>query len=64
MQEENLALPLEFAIDRVPNNAFVIAADNRLDRKPIERRRLNRGHIFYSNEGQVERARNRCGRKR
>ena len=42
VQEINLALPLELAVDRVADDALVVAADDRLDRQAIERRRLDR----------------------
>ena len=64
VQEENLALALEFAIDRVANDPLVVTADHGLDRQPIERRRLDRRHVFHADERQVKRARNRRGRKR
>ena len=46
MQKINLALALELAIDRVANDALVVTANHRLDRQPIERRRLDRRHVF------------------
>ena len=47
VQEKNLTLALELAIDRVANDAFVVATNDRLDRKPIERWRLDRRHVFH-----------------
>ena len=64
MQEINLALPLELAIDRVADDALVVTADHRLDRQAIERRRLDRGHVFHADQRQIKRARNRRGGKR
>ena len=42
VQEIDLALAFELAIDRVANDPLVVAADDRLDRQPIERRRFDR----------------------
>ena len=62
MQEEDLSLALQLAFDGVANDAFVITADHRLDRQPVERRRFDRGHVLHADERKVERARNRSGR--
>ena len=40
------------------------AAHDRFDRQPIERRRLDRGHVFHAHQRKIERARNRRGGKR
>ena len=64
VQEIDLALALEFAIDRVADDPFVVAADDRLDREPIERRRLDRRHVFHADEREIKRARDRRGGKR
>ena len=64
VQEIDLALPLELAIDRVADDALVVTADDRLDREAIERRRLDGGHVFRAHEREVKRARDRRGGKR
>ena len=64
VQEIDLALPFQLAIDRVANDALVVAANNRFDRQPIERRRLDRRHVFHADERKIKRARNRRRRKR
>ena len=50
VQKENLTLALELVIDRIANNPFVVTAYRCLDGQPIERRRLDRGHVFDSDE--------------
>src|SRR5205823_3163265 len=57
MQEENLTLPLEFAIDRVANEPLIVPGHDRFHRQAIQRRSLNRGHVFYADERKVKRAR-------
>src|SRR5207244_5169799 len=64
VQKINLTLTFELAIDRVPNNPLVVAADDCFHRQTIERRRLDGGHVFHADEGEIKRARNRRGRKR
>ena len=64
VQEVNLALPLELAIDRVANDSLVVSANDRLDRQAIERRRFDRGHVFHAHERKIKRARNRRGGER
>ena len=64
VQEIDLALALELAIDRVADDALVVTADDRLDRQAIERRRLDRGHVFHAHEREIKRARDRRGGKR
>src|SRR5690242_4245460 len=63
MQKINLALPFQLAIDCVANDSFVVNADNSFERQTIERRRFNRRHVFYADEGEIKCARNRRGRK-
>ena len=64
VQKVNLTLALELAIDRVADDALVVAANHRLDRKPIEWRRLDCRHVFHPDEREVKRARNRRRRER
>ena len=64
VQKINLTLPFELAIDRVPDNSFVVTADDCFHRQPVERRRLDGGHIFRADKGKVERPRNWRRRKR
>ena len=64
VQEENLALAFKLPIDRIANDALIVTADHCLDGKPIERRRLNRGHVFHSDQRQIERTRDRSGGER
>ena len=63
MQKINLPLPFQLAVDRIPDDPFVITADDRFHRQTIERRRFDRGHIFHSDKREIERARNWGGRK-
>src|SRR5713226_8965245 len=64
MQKEDLALPLQFTIDCVANDPLIIGGDHRLHGQSVERRGLNRGHVFYAYKRKVERARNRRGGER
>ena len=64
VQKVNLALAFKLAIDCVANNSLVVTANDRFDRQPIERRRFNRRHVFRTDEREIERARDRRGRKR
>ena len=64
VEEINLALALQFAVDRIADNALVVTADDRFDRQTIERRRLDRGHVFHADEREIKRARNRRGGER
>ena len=64
VQEINLTLALELALDGVADDALVVTADDRLDREAIERRRLDRRHVFHADERQIKRARDRRGGKR
>ncbi len=64
VQKENLTLPLQLAIDRVANDSLIVTADDRFDRQTIERRRLNRGHVFHADEREIKRARDWRRRKR
>ena len=50
VQKENLTLPLELALDRIANDPLVVTAHDRFNRETIERRRLNRRHVFYSDQ--------------
>src|SRR5207302_10668182 len=63
VQKINLALSLQFAIDRIANDTFVVAADDCLHGQTIERRRFNGGHIFHADEREIKSAGNRRGRK-
>ena len=64
MQEEHLALPLQLALDRVADDAFVVRADERLDRDAVQRCGLDGAHVLRAHEREVERARDRRGRER
>ena len=64
MQEENLTLPLEFAIDRVANEPLIVPGHDRFHRQAIQWRGLNRGHVFYADERKVKRARDWRGGQR
>ncbi len=46
VQEIDLPLAFELAVDRVANDALVVAADDGLDREAVERRGLDRRHVF------------------
>ena len=46
VQKIDLTLALELAIDRIADDALVVPANDRLNREPVERRRLDRRHIF------------------
>ena len=64
VQKENLALPLQFAIDRIANDPLVVGGHHRLHRQTVKWRGLNRGHVFYAHQRKVERARDwRCGKR-
>src|SRR5260370_11599408 len=64
MQKINLTLTFELTIDRVPDNSFVVTADDRFYRQTVERWRLDRRHVFDADERKIKRARNWRGRKR
>src|SRR5207244_9454341 len=64
MQKINLTLTFELTIDRVPDNSFVVTADDRFHRQTVERWRLDRRHVFDADERKIKRARNWRGRKR
>src|SRR5271165_3602692 len=64
MEEVNLPVAMEFTLNRVANDSFVVAANHRLYRKPVRRRRLNDGHVLCANERQIECSRNRGSGKR
>src|SRR5205807_2412854 len=63
VQKINLALALELAVDRVANDPLIVAAHDCLNRETIERRRLDRGHVFHADERKIKRARDRRGRE-
>src|SRR5207237_10632927 len=63
MQKINLTLTLQLTIDRVPDNSFVVTADNRFHRQTVERWRLDRRHVFDADERKIKCARNWRGRK-
>ena len=64
VQEENLTLALQFTIDGIANNSFIISGDHCLDGQPVEWRRFDRGHVLHTHQGQVKSARNRRGGER
>jgi len=47
VQEVNLALAFQLAIDCVADDALVVPTNDGLDREAIERRRFDRRHVFY-----------------
>ena len=63
-RKEDLALPFQFAIDRVANDPLIVRRHDRFDRQAIGRRRLDRGHVFHAHQRKIKRARNRRGGKR
>src|SRR4029077_2988524 len=64
VQEEYLALPFEFAINRCANESLIISRHYRFHGQTVEGRSLDRGHIFYAHQRQIQGARNRCSRER
>ena len=64
VQKKYLPLPFQFAIDRVANDPLIVSRHDGFDGQTIERRRLDRGHVFRADERKIKRARNRRGGKR
>src|SRR5205814_7536201 len=64
VQEEYLTLPFELAIDRRANQPLIVSRHHCFYRQAVERRSLDRGHIFYAHKRKIESARNRRGRER
>ena len=48
VQEKNLALSFEFAIDRVANDSFIVTTNDCFDRKPVLRWRFDCRHVFHT----------------
>src|SRR5439155_21109767 len=64
VQKENLALPLQLAIDRIANTPLVVGGHHGLHWQTVKWRGLNRRHVFYAHQRKVERARDwRCGKR-
>src|ERR1700761_2024481 len=63
MQEVDLPLPGELALNRVANDPFVVWTNQRIDWNAIQRRRLDRAHVLRAHQRQVKRSGNRRGGK-
>ena len=57
VQEVDLALPVQLPADRFPDQVVAELRHVGLDRQPLLRRRLDRAHVAYARQRQVERAR-------
>src|SRR5206468_4835244 len=64
MEKINLSLAVELAVNGVANNAFVVAADDGFDWEPVQRRGLDRRHVFNADQGKIERTRDWSGGER
>src|SRR5439155_1035132 len=62
--KKHLPLPFQLAVDRSANDSFIVGRHHCFYRQTVERRGLNRGHVFYAYERKIESARNRRGRER
>ena len=54
MQEIDLSLALEFALNGVPDNPFVVAADNRFSWDSIGWRSFNHRHVPGPHQGEIK----------
>src|SRR5438067_4222600 len=64
VQKKHLPLPFQLAVDRSANDSFIVGRHHCFYWQTVERRGLNRGHVFYAYERKIESARNRRGRER
>ena len=64
MEKVDLPFAMDFPLNRVANDSFVVTANDCFDREPIGWRRLDDRHILCADERKVERSRNRRRRKR
>ena len=64
VEEEDLAAALQFALDGIADDAFVVGADMGSDRHAIGRGGFDRAHVARTHERHVERARDGRGAKR
>ena len=63
MDEEHLATALQLALERLLDDRLAEAADDRLDREPIQRRGLDHRHVPHAGERHVEGSRDGRGRE-
>ena len=64
VQKINLSAARKFSVDGVADHAFVVAADDGLDRLTVRRRGFDHRHVPRAHEREVKRARNWRGRER
>ena len=63
VQEVDLAPSGQLALDRITDEPFVIAADDRLDRYAVGRRCFDRAHVTRPEQGKIKRAGDGGGRE-
>src|ERR1017187_7426545 len=64
VEEVNLAAAIEFALDGLFDEPFIVRRDDGFHRQAVLRRRLDGAHIARAGQREVERARNRRGAER
>src|SRR6202040_54882 len=64
VQEEYLTLTFQFAINRCANQSFIVSRHHCFYGQAVERRSLDRGHVFYAYKRQIKGAWNRGRRER
>src|SRR5438093_1008645 len=50
VEKEHLPLAFEFAVDRGTNDSLIVSRDDGFYGQAVQRRSLNRGHVFYAHE--------------